>query len=143
MLAFAISSLPFAPLFPLHQCRVLHEGKFSFQKHSFPYCCKAYAPAGQPGAQAWEVCTLPLHYRRHDTSQETRQWLLAIAPTTLSSFSLPNIVPASHIQHKVYTSPLPWPSFTALPKFAIMCSKQPHMHDKVHLHQPAIEPGSH
>ena len=23
---------------------------------------------------------LPLHYRRHDTSEETRQWLLAIAP---------------------------------------------------------------
>ena len=25
-------------------------------------------------------CMLPLHHRRHDTSQETRQWLLAIAP---------------------------------------------------------------
>ena len=29
-------------------------GKFSFQKHSFSYCCKAYAPV-EPGAQAWEL----------------------------------------------------------------------------------------
>ena len=44
-------------------------------------------PGVEPGAQAWEACTLPLHYRRHDTSQETRQWLLAIAPL-LSLLSL-------------------------------------------------------
>ena len=82
MLTLAISSLPFAPLFPPHQCRVLpNGGKFSFQTHSFSYCCKAYAPAGsRTRPQAWEACMLPLHYRRHDTSQETRQWLLAIAP---------------------------------------------------------------
>ena len=91
-------------------------------------------PGVKPGAQAWEACMLPLHYRRHDTSQETRQWLLALAP-------LPCLLSLS----KRFTHPAPWPSFTALegplPKFAIMCSKQAHVHDKVHLHQPGNEPG--
>ena len=36
-------------------------------------------PGVEPGAQAWEACMLPLFYRPHDTSQETRQWLLRIA----------------------------------------------------------------
>ena len=104
-------------------------------------------PSLEPGAQAWEACMLPLHYRRHDTSQETRQWLLAIAPLpSLLSLSQTTqrcsqtsdsegirtpaggaqwisgpspwplehtvmLVPASHIQHKVYTSR---PSFQGL-----------------------------
>ena len=37
-------------------------------------------PGVEPGGQAWEACMLPLFYRPHDTSQETRQWLLRIAP---------------------------------------------------------------
>ena len=44
-------------------------------------------PGGEPGAQAWEACMLPLFYRPHDTSQETRQWLLRIAPLPFLSFS--------------------------------------------------------
>jgi len=37
------------------------------------------------------------------------------------------LVPASHIHHKVYTS---------RPHSQHHVSKQKHMHDKVHLHQP-------
>ena len=92
MLTLAICKSAFCPTLPTLPMAACFQmgGKFSFQTHSFSYCCKAYAPAGsRTRAQAWEACMLPLHYRRHDTSQETRQWLLAIAPLPSLLSSLP------------------------------------------------------
>ena len=133
--------LPFPVCLLPHSSHPTNAGCFRMGANSFfgstpSRIAARHMPGVKPGAQAWEACMLPLHYRRHDTSQETRQWLLAIAP-------LPCLLSLS----KRFTHPAPWPSFTALegplPKFAIMCSKQAHVHDKVHLHQPGNEPGSH
>ena len=170
MLTFAISSLPFASLFPPHQCRMLPNGANSlFKSTPSPTAARHMRPPGvELGAQAWEACMLPLYYGRHDTSQETRQWLLAIAPLpfllSLSQttqrcsqtsdsegirtpagraqwMSGPSpwplghtvmLVPASHIHLKIYASIGP------IAKIA----KQTRMRDKVHLHQPRMEPGS-
>ena len=141
------SSLLFAPLFPSHQCRVLPSGgKFVFQKHLFSYCCKDMRPPGvEPGAQAWEACMLPLFYRPHDTSQETRQWLLRIAPLPLFLLPLKQHSAAAKRPTARGFEPLRAELNGFLVHLlghsdTLSCLFLP---PTVHLHQPGIEPGSH
>ena len=102
-------------------------------------------PGVEPGAQAWEACMLPLFYRPHDTSQETRQWLLRIAPLPL--FFLP-LKQHSAAAKRPTTRGLE-PLRAELNGFLVhllghsdtlSCLFLP---PTVHLHQPEIEPWSH
>ena len=99
-----------------------------------------------PRAQAWEACMLPLFYRPHDTSQETRQWLLRIAPLPFYLF-----LPLK--QHSAAAKCLTARGFEPLRAElngflvhvlghldTLSCLFLPPI---VHLHQPGIEPGSH
>ena len=71
--------------------RCFQMGANSLVKSTSRIAARHMRPPGvEPGAQAWEACMLPLHYRRHETSQETRQWLLAIVPLPFFPFPLPN-----------------------------------------------------
>ena len=144
MLTFAISSLPFAPLFPPHLCRMLPNGANSlFNSTPSPTAARHMRPPGvELGAQAWEACMLPLYYGRHDTSQETRQWLLAIAPLPFllslsqttqrcsqTSDSEGIRTPAGRAQW--ISDPSPWPLGRT-----VMLVPASHIHQKVYASRP-------
>ena len=133
-------------------------------KHGRLVCCRyttgAMTQAKKQGSGCWRLpdcpTALPSFALPNNTALQpnTRQrgdsnpcghspmdiWSISLATQCHACSCFPHSAQGLHI-------PPPWPSFTALegplPKFAIMCSKQTHMHDKVHLHQPGIEHGSH
>ena len=84
-LPFPVCLLPH-PSHPT-KARCFQMGANSLFKSTSRIAARHTRPPGvEHGAQAWEACMLPLHYRRHETSQETRQWLLAIVPLPFIRF---------------------------------------------------------
>ena len=118
-------------------------------KHGRLVCCRyttgAMRQAKKQGSGCWRLSHCPFFpflsqatQRCSQTSDSEgirtpagrAQWISGPSPWPLGHTVM--LVPASHIQHKVYTS---------RPHSQHHVSKQTHMHDKVHLHQPESSPG--